>query len=94
MHMRLDSGKHARHLTVLVLLLCCTLTGAHAQAGFNDDRVMLEGFYWESYRFGHPDKFPAQGTQHWYEIVASDAAAIAAANFDLIWLPPPHTPET
>ena len=23
---------------------------AHAQAGFEDDRVMLQGFYWESYR--------------------------------------------
>jgi alpha-amylase len=50
---------------------------------------MLQGFYWESSRFGHPAKFPANGTKSWYDIVKSDAATIAAANFDLIWLPPP-----
>src|SRR5215831_6747434 len=88
MHTPLDSGKHARRLTI-ILLLCCAIIPARAQSGFDDDRVMLEGFYWESYRFGHPDKFPAQGTRGWYQILASDAAAIAAANFDLVWLPPP-----
>jgi hypothetical protein len=36
-----------------------------AQAGFDDDRVMLQGFYYESYRFGHTDRFPALGTQKW-----------------------------
>ena len=28
---------------------------AQAQAGFGDGRVMLQGFYWESYRHGHGD---------------------------------------
>jgi alpha-amylase len=92
MHTPLDSGKHALRVTLIAILLCCAIISAQsaqAQSGFDDDRVMLQGFYWESYRFGHPDKFPTQGTQLWYDIVKSDAAAIAKANFDLIWLPPP-----
>jgi alpha-amylase len=62
---------------------------AHAQSGFDDDRVMLQGFYWESSRYGHP-KFPEFGKQAWYQVVASQGPAIAAANFDLVWLPPPE----
>ncbi|MEJ2672696.1 MAG: alpha-amylase family glycosyl hydrolase, partial [Deltaproteobacteria bacterium] len=58
-------------------------------AGFNDDRVMLQGFYWESYRHGHPDKFPQFGQQKWYVIVKDQAGKIRAGRFDLIWLPPP-----
>jgi hypothetical protein len=27
---------------------------AVGQSGFDDDRVMLQGFYWESYRHGDP----------------------------------------
>ena len=61
----------------------------HAQAGFDDDRVMLQGFYWESYRHGHPEKFPGFGSKTWYEIVTQQAPAIREARFDLIWLPPP-----
>lgn len=79
-----------RVFIALLCQLCLLLSLAHAQAGFEDDRVMLQGFYWESYRFGHPDKFPSQGTQVWYQIVKDKAPAIAAANFDLIWLPPPE----
>jgi alpha-amylase len=40
-----------------------------AQGGFSDDRVMLQGFYWESYRHGYPDKFPEFGQKHWYALV-------------------------
>ena len=61
----------------------------HAQAGFDDDRVMLQGFYWESYRHGHPEKFPGYGSKTWYGIVTEQAPAIREARFDLIWLPPP-----
>jgi alpha-amylase len=64
-------------------------SGARAQAGFDDDRVMLQGFYWESYRHGHPDHFPAYGNKHWYAIVKDQAQAIREARFDLVWLPPP-----
>ncbi|NIR31221.1 MAG: alpha-amylase [Gammaproteobacteria bacterium] len=62
---------------------------AHAQAGFADDRVMLQGFYWESYRHGHPDRFPAFGQKTWYAIVGDQAPTIREGRFDLIWLPPP-----
>lgn len=78
--------------TRLVLLAVTTLAWtlvAWAQAGFNDDRVMLQGFYWESYRFGHVEQFPNFGTQHWYEVVRSRTLAIKDAGFDLIWLPSP-----
>jgi alpha-amylase len=61
----------------------------YAQAGFDDDRVMLQGFYWESYRHGHPEKFPGYGDKRWYSIVQNLAPAIRAGRFDLIWLPPP-----
>jgi alpha-amylase len=83
----LASKKRLTLLVLIALLLCSAifLPAARAQSGFDDDRVMLQGFYWESPRFGHK-----QGNKVWYDIVNSDAAAIAAANFDLIWLPPPE----
>lgn len=60
-----------------------------AQSPLNDDRVMLQGFYWESCRFGHPDRFPTMGKEHWYDIVKKDADAIRAARFNMVWLPQP-----
>ena len=62
---------------------------ALGQAGLEDDRVMLQGFYWESYRHGHPQRFPSYGRDRWYEIVRREAPAMRAARFDLVWLPPP-----
>ena len=62
---------------------------AFAQAGFADDRVMLQGFYWESYRHGHPRWAAQLGDKHWYEIVEEQAPAIREGRFDLIWMPPP-----
>ena len=79
-------------IRVVALSLAVLLAGsaiARAQAGFNDDRVMLQGFYWESYRHGHPEKFPAYGSESWYDIVREKAPAIHDGRFDLIWLPPP-----
>jgi alpha-amylase len=76
-------------LAIAVVLVLATAAAAGAQAGFEDDRVMLQGFYWESYRHGHPAKFPAFGATRWYQIVRDLAPAIRAARFDLIWLPPP-----
>src|SRR4051812_30200054 len=61
---------------------------AYAQAGFDDDRVMLQGFYWESYRHGDPGH-PEFGTKKWYAIVGENADELRDARFDLIWLPPP-----
>lgn len=71
-----------------ILLLVLSALPAYAQSGFNDDRVMLQGFYWESYRHGHPE-YPVFGSEHWYEIVRDQAEAIREGRFDLIWLPPP-----
>jgi alpha-amylase len=73
-----------------LVVLAATVLGlggaAWAQAGFEDDRVMLQGFYWESNRFGHVAGF---GNDRWYDVVRGHAAAIADARFDLVWLPPP-----
>lgn len=72
-----------------VLLVALVPAYTFAQGGFDDDRVMLQGFYWESYRHGHPDKFPDLSSKHWYAIVRENAAAIREGRFDLVWLPPP-----
>lgn len=80
-----------RRWIAAVLLLAFLVSGAtlYAQAGFEDDRVMLQGFYWESYRHGHPQQFPSYINQHWYAIVQSVAPAIREGRFDLVWMPPP-----
>ncbi len=70
-------------------------TGQFLYSGSDDSRVMLQGFYWESYRHGHPAKYPeitpgvANGDKTWYEIVGEKAPEIRNGYFDLIWLPPP-----
>ncbi len=78
-----------RRLCVAVFLLGLAFApAAAAQSGFDDDRVMLQGFYWESHRHGHAG-FEQFGTKHWYAIVRENAETIADGRFDLIWLPPP-----
>jgi alpha-amylase len=79
----------SRSFVIAAVLLLVTVALAAAQAGFDDDRVMLQGFYWESYRHGHPQKFPSFGDKRWYAIVRDSAPAIHEARFDLVWLPPP-----
>jgi Glycosidases len=84
------SFRRPRHLVIFALVaICFSWTVAWAQSGLDDDRVMLQGFYWESYRHGHPDKFPNYGKTGWYEIVTQQASVIRDGRFDLIWLPPP-----
>ncbi len=78
-----------RRLTIALVLVAAAVVPAGAQAGFDDDRVLLQGFYWESYRHGHPQRFPSFGDKPWYAIVRENASAIREARFDLIWLPPP-----
>ncbi len=56
---------------------------------FDDDRVMLQGFYWESGRHGYAQRFPQFGNDHWYSIITREAPNIREARFDLIWMPPP-----
>ncbi len=80
-------GSWAKSVVLLFLVLALPRL-AHAQAGFDDDRVMLQGFYWESYRHGL-EKFPQFGTKRWYEIVRDVAGKIRDGRFDLVWLPPP-----
>lgn len=46
----------------------------------NDDRVLLQGFYWEA---SH------DYTGDWYEHVESLAGDMQSAGIDMIWLPPP-----
>lgn len=78
---------------VAIVLLCIAIVMASclqckAQAGFDDDRVMLQGFYWESYRHGHP-RFTEFTGGKWYAIVLQNAGKIREGRFDMIWLPPP-----
>src|SRR4051794_197053 len=75
-------------LFVAIAILAFSLPRAYAQGGFDDDRVMLQGFYWESYRHGDP-AHPEFGDKRWYQIVAEQAPELRDARFDLIWLPPP-----
>jgi alpha-amylase len=72
-----------------LILIATPALPLHAQAGFDDDRVMLQGFYWESYRHGHPGQFPQFGNKRWYEIVREKAGDISQGRFNLVWLPPP-----
>ena len=74
---------------VLLFVQCINVFSVYAQAPLNDERVMLQGFYWESYRHGHPEKFPQFGKKKWYTIVTDNAVKIREGHFDLIWLPPP-----
>jgi alpha-amylase len=73
---------------LIVLALAASPRPASAQSGFDDDRVMLQGFYWESYRHGDP-KFPQYGAKKWYDLVRENAGVIREGRFDLAWLPPP-----
>lgn len=73
---------------ILLLSFLACAAPVWGQAGFEDDRVMLQGFYWESYRHGHPTQFPSYGDKHWYAIVQSVAPAIREGRFNLIWMPP------
>ncbi|WP_299070923.1 alpha-amylase family glycosyl hydrolase [Accumulibacter sp.] len=83
------NNRFIRMIALVCAIALCGSAPAAAQSGFEDDRVMLQGFYWESYRHGYPDKFPTFGKQKWYEIVRQLAPVIRDGRFDLIWLPPP-----
>ena len=76
------------HLVVLAVVLLADPRLSLAQSGFDDDRVLLQGFYWESYRHGDP-QFPQYGQKRWYQIIQENADKIRDGRFDLIWLPPP-----
>ena len=65
-----------------ILMFSCTLACLSTALGQqpNDDRVLLQGFYWES---SH-DRL-----EEWYEYVEGLAADMSTAGIDMIWLPPP-----
>ncbi len=77
-----------KRLIPLLVFHATAASLAPAQSGFDDDRVMLQGFYWESYRHGHTQRFPNLGNKKWYDIVRQQAPTIRQGRFDLIWLPP------
>jgi alpha-amylase len=88
MRIKVSISGWARGILVAVAVLFSFAAASYGQAGFDDDRVMLQGFYWESYRHGHAE-FPQFGTKHWYKIVEEKTAEIRDGHFDLVWLPPP-----
>jgi alpha-amylase len=80
-------------LLALIALIFCGCAPFFLQKNIErdigDKRVLLQGFYWESYRHGHPDRFPDYGPASWYTLLAAQAPVIRDGRFDLIWLPPP-----
>ncbi len=84
--LRRSKWRFAAFALAIVVLSCPHLLWG--QSGLEDDRVMLQGFYWESYRHGNSN-FPSYGSKSWYVLVRERAADTAEGRFDLIWLPPP-----
>jgi alpha-amylase len=73
-------------LWVAAVLFLASVTGRlYAQGGYDDNRVMIQGFMWES----HQNPW----TNKWYDHVLSKVDELADAEFDLIWLPPPSKGE-
>lgn len=68
-----------RKLLLFVACMYAWSTTTQAQQP-NDDRVLLQGFYWEASN----DKL-----EEWYEYVEALAPDMSAAGIDMIWLPPP-----
>ena len=78
----------SRLVLVLFAVIAFSSRVVFGQAGFDDDRVMLQGFYWESCRHGDP-QHSEFANKKWYVIVNEQASTIQAGHFDLVWLPPP-----
>jgi alpha-amylase len=85
--------KNNFNIVIYILIILFYINQAIAQPGFDDPRIMLQGFYWESYRHGHPENKELRkhfdSSKKWYEIVKENAPTIQEGHFDLIWLPPP-----
>lgn len=86
-------------MCLFVLLAVFVPAGfAHAQGGYNDDRVMIQGFMWESHQEGMltaagGHQYEVHWKDKWYNHVRSKADELADAKFNLIWLPPPSQGE-
>jgi alpha-amylase len=84
-------GRHARRSLVALLVAAASAFG---QGGYNDDRVMIQGFLWESHQSGPQTAaggapYNVDWAEKWYDHVAGKSDELADAEFDLIWLPPP-----
>ena len=66
-------GGNSAHL----LRLCPIFLQKNVESDIGDKRVLLQGFYWESYRHGHPDRFPDYGPASWYTLLAHGIEPIA-----------------
>lgn len=73
-------------LGAVLLGLACAAWARRPSAPL-DERVMIQGFTWESHRMGREPG--AGGGPSWYRVLRGKVEAIADAGFDLIWLPPP-----
>ena len=69
-----------KSLLVCSLFLASLLSIKSNAQQANDDRVMLQGFYWES---------AANNPDNWYNIVSNLSQEISDIGIDMIWLPPP-----
>ncbi len=71
-------------LKKLILLIIVLVWCQNTQAQDVKDDVMLQGFYWDSYKNA---KVTAEGGTYGY--LKKMLPELAASQFDLIWLPPP-----
>jgi alpha-amylase len=81
-------------LSLAALLPFVTCASAAAQGGYNDGRVLIQGFMWESHQKGkHRGKggfeYEVNWQHRWYDHVRDNVDELVDAKFDLIWLPPP-----
>ena len=83
---------------LLILLLLVVSNLALGQGGYNDDRVMIQGFMWESHQQGKQKgeggyEYEVDWQYKWYDHVKDQVSELADAKFNLIWLPPPSQGE-
>jgi alpha-amylase len=92
---------HLARVSVLgfaFVALALTHQSLFAQGGYQDDRVLIQGFIWESHQSGENTakgghKYQVDWREKWYQHVRSKTHELAAAEFDLVWLPPPSQGE-
>lgn len=81
-----------------VVFIIALVRPVFGQGGYNDDRVMMQGFMWESHQEGQQTgeggfQYVVHLRENWYDHVRSKASELADAKIDLIWLPPPSQGE-
>lgn len=75
----LKTSYYSPFVYCILFILFSLHTKTQAQQA-NDNRVMLQGFYWES---------AANNPNNWYNIINGVSQEIADMGIDMIWLPPP-----